>query len=45
MVFENEDCSLSRLKSSFVYLLHSWASLWVNSESRVVCNLVNLTRV
>ena len=44
VIFENEDSSLSRLKSSFDYLLHSWASLCVNSESRFVCNQVNLTR-
>ena len=36
MIFENEDFSLSRLKSSFDYLLHSWASWCVNSESRFV---------
>ena len=36
VIFENEDFLLSRLKSSFVYLLHSWATLRVNSKSHFV---------
>ena len=44
VVFENEDFSVHRLKSSFVFSLYSWARLCLNFESLFVCNLVSLVR-
>ena len=44
VVLKNEDFSLLRLKSYFVFSLHYWARLCVNSDSLFVCNLVNLFR-
>ena len=37
--------SSSQAKSSFVFLLHRWAILCVNSESPFICNLLTLGRV
>ena len=36
VIFENEEFSLSRLKSFFVYTLYSWASLVVCSDSMII---------
>ena len=44
MFFEDEEFSLSRLKSSFVYTLYSWASWVVCSDSMIIRKLVFLAR-
>ena len=41
VVFENEEFSLNRLKSAFVYSFCSWAGTVVNSDCFVV-NLITL---
>lgn len=40
IIFDNEDFSHRRMRSSFVHSLHSWARLFVNSASLFVSNLV-----